>query len=365
MSFFIPAPNIGLPRVMGKPAMLHVMPHWLSLFLCLLLAVKVFSQGTGAYTISRVEERRVEYLFPDSLTGFPLYERTLLLPRITRDSVIINVYANSDIKTTSYHLEDNQFEPWMTRPAKSINDKKMLRVYDAGNVLLLSQVHSPEYKSHLTTLKSHLSSTGADLIPDYSQLTTSLKSGLLSEGFIMANLGAGTYRFSKDSVELYYNNSRKYNELIMKYTDGSVKYSVRRDFRVNASGQTVPYIIRETYPDERFPGACVMVLNTVTYPYYMRTSGILRTAGDDDLAANELEVFPNPASGQCTVQLPAQTTAGTLQVLDMAGHVVYMQETLPDQTACILDCSGWQNGMYRVEWQDGLFRISTLLVKTQ
>lgn len=361
MYVFIPGPAVGSRRGIGKPAIWKLLPHVFSLLSCLLLAAQVFPQ-TGAYTLFRVEERRTEYLIPDSLSGYFMHERALLLPRITRDSLVINVYANSDVKTTTFHQEDNQFESWMTRPAKTINDKKMMRVYNAAGGLILSQLHSAEYKGHLTTLKSHLSSTGADLIPDHVQLTSALRTSLLAEGFVMTNLGAGTFRFVKDSVELFYNNTRKYNQLILKRADGSIRYSIERDFRVNAAGQTVPYLIREQYPDPRFPAGCVMVQQTVTYPHYSRSAGILRTEDPDEVSTAELEIFPNPASDHCMVQLPAHAEEGQLQVFDQFGRLVWQQTTAAAQWYINLPSADWQSGIYTVQWLNGTVRLQTRLI---
>ncbi len=321
----------------------------------------VSAQGTG-YTITRVETKTVSYAFPDTLTNYLKKEQVELLPWQTRDSVIISVYANNDIKTTTWHLSDSRFETWMTRPARSVSDKKSLKVYNSGGQLMLNKTHSAEYKSHYTNLKTHLTTTGLDLIPDFVQLTSGLKSSLMSNGFVMTNLGGGTYRFVKDSITLYYNNTRKYNEMLVLNTDGSVQYNVKRDYKVNSFGQTVPAFIEERFPDPRFPDACVQTVERTVYSTYQKVAGAVREE-EDTILSGEITIYPNPSADQVTIQLENIHAGAMVTIVDVQGQIVYSTITVANAESILVDITSWLPGIYVCKVSDGDVQISTSFVR--
>ncbi len=333
----------------------------LLLFLFLHVFARVHAQPLGPYTVTRVEVRTIDYQFSDSIADYPIFQRTAMLQRTSKDSVVISVYANSDFKTTTYHMYNSDYEDWMRMPYKTVTDKKFYKAYDAAGVLMSSMPHAPEYKGHYTTLKSHLSSTGKDINPDYTQLTTTLKSSLLAEGFVMTNMGDGTFRFTRDSSELYYNNIRKSNHLVLRHTDGSLKYELLRDFRVNDLGQTVLWVRQERYPDQRFPDDCVMVVMRVEYPYYKTTPGVIREA-DDSPELPALDIFPVPADKQFTIQVPACGTTSMVHVYSIDGTCIWTTSVPPDCTSIETNAETWTSGIYVVSFTGACYERSQSII---
>lgn len=348
---------VALVERMSRPLQ-HVM--LLCLFMCM-IQQRVQAQPLGAYTIIRVEEKTTTYQFPDSINSYPIVQRTALVQQYSRDSIILNVYANNDVKRTTYHQENTDFEDWMVRPYKTVIDKKMYKAYSATGTLQLSSLHSLEYKSIYNTLKTHLGSTYEDLNPDYVQLTGALKTSLMAEGFTMSNLGGGTFQFLKDSVELLYNNTRKSNHVILRTTEGAIKYELLRDFRVNDLGQTVISNRVEKYPDPRFPDNCVLTVVQVHYPYYKTVSGILREANapDNDW---ELNIYPIPADQMFTVELPESEEACQITVFAADGAIKYQQQGNPENLFVEVPVGDWPSGMYIVHLKHASLELSQSII---
>jgi len=345
-SISLPPVNSGWLRI---PPLL-IVALFVFIFLMLFQSVS-HAQLDGPYTITRVEEQRTMYVFPDSLLQYPIAERIALLPQITRDSVIVQVFANSDFKTTIFHLENDRVETWLNAPAKTVMDKKFTKVFDASNALLYSYPHSPAYKDAYLALKTQMASTSADIVPDYVALTPTLKTTLLSYGFTATNIGGGTWRFSHDSLDIFYNNAKKTNELHFKYADGSVRRSVFRDFRVNALGQTVPALVKESIPATGFGDACIEKLIITEYPIYSISVGPLRETVTEQVEQN-VQVFPNPAVDIISFTRDVSISGAEIILCDISGIAVMTLVFESGSDSMIADISALPPGMYAAIYQE-------------
>jgi hypothetical protein len=67
----------------------------------------------------------------------------------------------------------------------------------------------------------------------------------------------------------------------------------------------------------------------------------------------ELRVFPNPASGQITVDLSAWKQRGIhLRIFDLFGRVLFDQTPEPGAELYKIDLPGsWPTGVYLLEWR--------------
>jgi len=60
-----------------------------------------------------------------------------------------------------------------------------------------------------------------------------------------------------------------------------------------------------------------------------------------------LTVLPNPASGRFTILLKQPLTqAGSLQIYDMMGRIVYHSPLQPGSQQFLINCAGWLSGLY-------------------
>lgn len=364
-------PHNGVPERCVVAQCTHpgkMVAHWMAGLLCVLLLMQVANgQTTLLYTINYVADRTTMYVYPDSLNSFFIHEQIALLPVHQRDSVIRMVYTNKDVKNITYHQIDSRFEDWMTRPAKSVVDKKSVKLYNSSGALILSQLHTAEYKSLYADLKTQMTTLSADLIPDYVQLTNALKSTLIANGFVMTNLGGGTYKFVKDSVEIRYNNSRKMNEMRLYHSDGSLKYALLRDFAVNSFGQTTPVLTQERRPDTRFPGSCVEEVVTTQYPmYYMTYGGVGR---EDDIVESEamtLNIAPNPVTATAIITYPITVDVNMhaqIAVFDLTGRMVMHSDVDASVGSYELQTTTLPQGMYTVRYTCGAVELEIQFVK--
>ena len=350
--------NMHVPKLPAK---------WLMMVCVIALSTShTKAQTTLLYTINYVADRTTMYVYPDSLQSYLIHEQIALLPVYQRDSVIRMVYTNKDVKNITYYKADSRFEDWMTRPAKSIVDKKSVKLYNSSGMLMLTQTHSADYKALYSDLKTQMSTLGTDLIPDYVQLTNTLKSNLLANGFVMTNLGGGTYRFVKDSVEVRYNNSRKMNEMRLYHADGSLKYALLRDFAVNSFGQTTPVLTQERRPDTRFPGGCVEEVVTTKYPTYYMVYGGTGKIEEDDMAEDELYISPNPATTETTISYPPEQTdkaTAMVEVFDLTGKMVIQKYVNASEGSVVINTSSLEAGVYAVIYTCALLKLESQFVK--
>lgn len=74
---------------------------------------------------------------------------------------------------------------------------------------------------------------------------------------------------------------------------------------------------------------------------------------DLDLAAWQIEVFPNPTADFITIRFDAdQGNALVLSAHNLLGQTVLSDYPLTDPTGSFLDCTTWQSGVYIVQLRD-------------
>ncbi len=306
-------------------------------------------QGTVKSSINYVTETTVFYLISDSLNAFSITEKVNLLPEITKDSIVRLVYTNNDLKTTIYHQENNQYEAWMTKPVKTIIDKSRIKVYDRFGNLILNKLHSNLYKSNYSALKNYLTVHSVDVVPDFIQLTTTLKQEMLDSGFIYSNLGSGYIKFVRDSMEMIFNNTNRSNELIMYKSDGTFNYSVKKGFRLNAAGKVVPSYSIEKNWDRRFPVNCVQEYKIVEYPSYTITNfGPGKFAEEEEEFGNvdRILVTPNPAHNFIKVLLPQSALNLKLYIYDNTGRKILENSIMNGVTEFTVNINSLERGIY-------------------
>ncbi len=328
----------------------------------------VFAQGAVKYSITYVTESKTTYQTNDSLNTFTIEEQLQLMPVTTRDSIIKLVYTNNDIKTTIYHQVNTGFPEWATKPAKTIIDKTRIKVYDDHGALMINQAHSAKFKSKNNQLKSFLTTNSFDIIPDYVYLSPTMKTDFTARGFEMTNLGDGTFRFVKDSVTLYYNNSRRTNELVLKAEDGTTRLGIKRAFQTNVRGVIVPAFEIKTKKTDSFAGHCVNEVAYTNYLYYDYTTFAGGKWEDEDESSVddeplELQVSPNPANTIITIQIPIAANTQTLNLYDNTGKMVYQSVIEAGEFEIQIDITHLESGIYYAQLQHSEALITTSFIK--
>ena len=328
----------------------------------------VFAQGAVKYSITYVTESKTTFQTNDSLNTFTIEEQLQLMPVTTRDSIIKLVYTNNDIKTTIYHQVNTGFPDWATKPAKTIIDKTRIKVYDDHGALLINQAHSAKFKSKNNQLKSFLTTNSFDIIPDYVYLSPTMKTDFTARGFVMTNLGDGTFRFVKDSVTLFYNNSRRTNELILTSADGTTRYGIKRAFQTNVRGVIVPAFEIKTKKAENFTDHCVNEVAYTNYVYYDYTTFAGGKWEDEDATSTDdeplvLHISPNPANTLVTIQIPIADNNQTLNIYDNTGKMVFQSVIDAGEFEVQIDITHLESGIYFAQLQHSEALITTSFIK--
>jgi len=318
-------------------------------FICL-LTFNLRAQGTVKYTVTYVEASKTVYKITDSVEAYSIAEKVKLLPEITRDSVIKQVYTNNDIKTTIFHLENNSYEDWQTKPYKTIIDKSRIKIYNAAGAIILNELHSTKYKNANSQLKSFLTTKSDDIIPDFVFLTATMKTDFTSNGFTQTNIGGGTFKYQKDSLIIYFNNSKRLNEFQLYKTDGTLKYAVKKAFVLNSYAQIVPSAEVRSRVDTRFPGSCVQEMQIIEYPYFkitMAAPGKIGGEGETDSPA--IEVNPNPATANILINIPTAENNQQVVIYDNVGRKVNEFTVAPGEYELNVDISKFESGIYYIQ----------------
>ncbi len=317
-------------------------------FICL-LTFNLRAQGTVKYTVTYVAESKTVYKITDSVEAYSIAEKVKLLPEITRDSVIKQVYTNNDIKTTIFHFENNSYEDWQTKPYKTIIDKTRIKIYNAAGGLILNELHSAKYKSANSQLKSFLTTNSNDIIPDFVYLTATMKTDFTNNGFTQTNLGGGTFKYEKDSLIVYFNNSKRLNEFQLYKTDGTLKYAVKKAFVSNSYAQIVPSAEVRTRVDTRFPGSCVQEMQIIEYPYYKITMAVPGKQGEvAEAESPAIEISPNPATANILINIPPLNDNQVVSVYDNIGRKLNEFNVAPGEYELNIDISQYENGIYYI-----------------
>ena len=331
-------------------------------------AQAVFAQGAVKYSITYVTESKTTFQTNDSLNTFTIEEQLQLMPVTTRDSIIKLVYTNNDIKTTIYHQVNTGFPEWATQPAKTIIDKTRIKVYDDHGALLINQAHSAKFKSKNNQLKSFLTTNSFDIIPDFVYLSPTMKTDFTARGFVMTNLGDGTFRFVKDSVTLFYNNSRRTNELILTAADGTTRYGIKRAYQTNVRGVIVPAFEIKTKKAENFIDHCVNEVAYTNYVYYDYTTFAGGKWEDEDAISTDdeplaLQISPNPANSTITIQIPIADNTQTLNIYDNTGKMVFQSVIDAGEFEIQCDITYLESGIYYAQLQHSEALITTSFIK--
>lgn len=97
-------------------------------------------------------------------------------------------------------------------------------------------------------------------------------------------------------------------------------------------------------------GANNMVL---TQGFHQPEFSIQVSTQDPDLAAWEIEVFPNPTTDVLNVRFSSnQTGALEAMVFDMYGRLLANPQTLEQATGSVIDCTPWLPGVYMLQLRD-------------
>jgi hypothetical protein len=254
------------------------------------------------YTIKYVENKNVYYQITDSSAVLSQMDFVKLRKSNIKDSVITEVYTNNDIKTTIHHKLNTKHEAWMTPVVKTVIDKNRTKVYGTGNTVLVNELHSQKYLQNYTSLKTALIQNGGTIIPTFIQITAPLMQQLIDSGFVYTQLQQGFKKFTKDTIEILFNNTKLVNHVTLYYSNGDIKYSEKRVFKINALQQKVPSYKIEKEWDNRFPDKCIMKTTITDYPDYTITYyNSLKEASDvhqEDQIQDFKNIFmyPNPAA---------------------------------------------------------------------
>lgn len=309
----------------------------------------LFAQGaTLQYEVKYVQKTETYFVRTD-LNWEPTQADIIqMLPIIIRDSIIEQVTAANDIKSTIYHLENNQMEEWMTQPAKTVIDKLRLRSYDAANNLLTDQPHSTTYLNSYNALKDTMTVNDLDIIPDFPFLSTKVKQDYLFAGYTMTKLPGGATQFASDTMVVIFNNKKYTVETRKLDESGAIVYYKKLGFMKNASAQLVPSFIVVREQDLRFPPGLVYKVKITTYTDYTIFPGPAWRSAPPTDTEEVFVLYPNPTSNELILEWSGSFEDQVhMEIVSSTGVTVIRNNYLSTPTVQ-LDVSSLTPGMYMV-----------------
>lgn len=118
------------------------------------------------------------------------------------------------------------------------------------------------------------------------------------------------------------------------------------DFGDGTTAANAPASVSHTYPSGGVYSASVTLTNACGTATIFQTVVVNSTASLNENEIAGLKVYPNPANGQFTIELPEAQDA-VVTVMDMTGAVVVAPQNLEAQT--VLSVQGWAKGVYFVK----------------
>lgn len=93
------------------------------------------------------------------------------------------------------------------------------------------------------------------------------------------------------------------------------------------SGDTVTHVYNQTYPDFYDPYVCVTIYDSCGFPHTMCRNFFLGWEGIDELTADDINLYPNPANDQLTITANNKTNAPVqVSLLNLLGQRLNNQE---------------------------------------
>ena len=104
-----------------------------------------------------------------------------------------------------------------------------------------------------------------------------------------------------------------------------------------------------------------MQLDSVFPGEYTFANGVSHVLGvqENKQEKIEMEVFPNPASGNFTVKVSSLKTKESIKVYDVQGKMVKQVTINPGQKDCVIKTRDWNSGTYIVSLSDGNKNLAT------
>ncbi|MFI5171813.1 MAG: T9SS type A sorting domain-containing protein [Chitinophagales bacterium] len=350
-----------------------LLPHFKFKFAFLLIVIAGIHPGivraqTEAiiYTVSYVEDSKTYYQITDPLHDFTIADQVKLMPEITRDSVIREMYRDNKFQITVYHLENNMFEDWMTQPGKTVIEETKVELFDKDGSLITSMPHTEKYKEKYQDLQNYLNINNEDVIPSFIYLEGSTKELLNQAGFLQTDLGNNYIKYTKDSIELMFNDEKHINELIVFHGDGTFNYSIRKGFKFNELEQLVPLYRVEKRWDGRFPAQCVQRLKIIQYPYYVIAQSEIdprAKLAENKTTGGAIGFVPNPAITKIVISIPACETKFHIVIYDNAGRSVYRNSIDAGLHEFVADVESLDPGVYVIRIFNDVKTFSETFIK--
>ncbi|HTA28620.1 MAG TPA: M1 family aminopeptidase [Bacteroidia bacterium] len=104
-----------------------------------------------------------------------------------------------------------------------------------------------------------------------------------------------------------------------------------------------------------------MTLDSLPNGQYTFANGVSHVLAIDDIAKDEghLKIYPNPASGSFTVDVPLANTTQSLSIFSIEGKLMAQLQVAPEQTTINFNSAEWKNGTYIISLSDGEKNIDT------
>lgn len=328
------------------------------------------AQGNALkYRINYVQNVNTSYQVYDT-SNISLADFIKIRPSTIKDSLIEEVYTNSDMKTTIFHKLNTEREAWTTPVVKTVIDKSTVKMYGAGNALLFNQKHGQNYLQNYNALKTRIKQDNDDIIPSFTYYTNALKNKLIDSGYTYTQEAQGYKKFTKGDVELLFNNAKFSNQITI-YHNGEIFYINKRVFRTNSGGQLVlDYKITKEW-DNRFNDKCVLKTTITDYPSYSIYYAAGKYAGEsaqEGLITNgdDLTLFPNPVGDQLSVSyfsdiFPSEKIA--YEIFDVNGIKMLAYDEVSNTGELQISLDELSAGLYLLRMNGNAASVSRTFIK--
>jgi len=74
--------------------------------------------------------------------------------------------------------------------------------------------------------------------------------------------------------------------------------------------------------------------------------GIETDVAEERTSGSMATIFPNPATTEVTIAIPAETSWSSIRIVDVTGRIMETRSIDPAMRSCLFDVSIWSGGVY-------------------
>lgn len=281
------------------------------------------------------------------------------------DSIIVVIDESGDIETNIFHLSTTKMPDWVTKPYKTVIDKRGVKTFDNRGKVIIDFVHDKVALENYKQMKAAAKEKGYNHIPQFDEIPEPDIQEMGTKGMLVKKGKNGEVHIKNKNTELLYDVKNKLVENREFDANNELMFSLKQQFKQDEKGNLIPFYKREINLKRTSQGRRLWYFTEETTANYKRSKLLngRHLNGNVAIAAN-LAVYPNPVTNILTVEIPSSLLQKepVLLLLDATGREINRYTV--SKSTCSLPVQNLSRGTYLLQLTttDGL-KTTTRFIK--